>query len=68
MSSVLMSWPVSSALDGSKQLLKIKHKTILKLFIPSCTFSAFCLKKKSLFRLGLGNFFSVVVRRKCFLR
>lgn len=67
MSSFLMSWPVSSALDGSKQLLKIKHKTILKLFIPSCTFSAFCLKK-SLFRLGLGNFFSVVVRCKSFLR
>ena len=52
MSSFLMSWPVSSALDGSKQLLKIKHKTILKLFIPSCTFSAFCLKKKAYFDLG----------------
>ena len=58
MSSFLMSWPVSSALDGSKQLLKIKHKTILKLFIPSCTFSAFCLKKKAYFDWGL-EFFSL---------
>lgn len=56
MSSFLMSWPVSSALDGSKQLLKIKHKTILKLFIPSHTFSASCLNKKAYFDWGLEIF------------
>lgn len=61
MSSFLMSWPVSSALDGSKQLLKIKNKTILKLFIPSCTFSAFCLKKKPI-SIGAWKFF--LCRRK----